>query len=844
MPRGRFVGALALPGLVLALAITAEIARADGAASRRRSLDPWFYYEHLNYAGKYWQEDGGRRIWLPSVPSASGNSLSSFAPPAEANITTANIPLLQWRVNGSCFIMITYPEFPQDRGLLLFVPHEYLVSDGPTPATPPPRRPPRSVAEAGPPLRPILGLQKNPAGAMLLGSRYLSAYAPISDYGALRVPRGPNTATADRPHGALYVPMSSPGKKAARLRLSNVRAGNMRNSSRTWLDHKHVFRAAEPHVYRSPSAAAWPLEISTTGELSFGCDAALVRVRYGREFMGLVLSMKNATPAELLVVPAKEHMHSTDPDATQLPGPSAGPRYRVFIISDVDGARDAELVRALADIAAYPEESRNYVQHISRAYAEFFKHARGDGPLFAASAQLFWRMSGLMAAAGFSLLDAAREHGAVSLTNLVRFRTHVRMLAELASRGAAGCSTGTAFSRVDIWARDAQIDQNLARLAREALGAAEHSLAGAAQAYELLYAAGPNHTDATLEAGASATVSDIYLGFLRGAGVGTRAARRALFFAAAILLGPLERGEFSDTQLEQARTLLLHMTAMCTSDTAAESNAYIRTALDEADHTKRLFLAPDHFSPCAASLRFDLTEMPFVLDALAQTADTSVPAEVVEARTRAVAAALTRWAYRDAVLAAVLPRDAGGCASRVSGRSILMVLPISKDAAFAVSYISLGIGLEYMLEGVDVRRPLHLTYITSECQRRPASIEARRLAYRDTDTDMGLAGSVFMRYTPAGEIASALVIDTGEAQERLIHGPVGDAGDVFSSSVPSTALLLFPNGTVINLLAFDTVLRPSVPTEYLVVSGVGVLLIAASLAGMGRVAWVCARHFK
>ncbi|QPO25155.1 envelope glycoprotein H [Bovine alphaherpesvirus 2] len=847
----------------LVLAITIAVSAAPSPFDEK---DPWFYIKHVNYASKYWHEEDTRRIWLPSIPHDDGSTRSPLAPPDWANITTATIPLLRWRVNGSCFFLITSPEFPRDPGTLLYIPKADLIpghfganagaaalrlrprAARPTPLvlqTPSTTHP--TPPAARPSVEPLVGLHKNPAAAMLLSSRYLSSYAPITDRSSLMVPRGPNTATQNNPRGLMHVPPASPGKRAPRVRLEDLRARNFRNTSRTWLDVGELFRKPAKYVYRSPSAGTWPLEIRDAGELVFGCDSALVRVRYGRDFMGLVISMKNSTPAEVLVAPLKTHLYATSPDMEMLPGPPPGPRYRVFLISSINGKHDHALVSALADVAAYPEDSANYAQHISRAYAEFFKSAPGVNLQGGANAPLFWRMSGLMATAGMSLLDSAHSHGATSLTSLVRFMTHMRILAELASRGAAGCTADSLFLRVNLWPETAlgKVESALKRLALEALKDSERGLSAAAQAYELAFAAGSGATTADIVFSASAAVADIYREFVFGRGLGGRSARRALFFASALILEPVEAGEASSEQLERARMLLLRVTSMCTSDVAAAANARIREVLDdETDHMSSLFWAPDHFSPCAASLRFDLTESAFILDALAQAQGTKVPVDVMETRTRSIASALTRWSHRSTLVRAFMPEPqrtcGGGTASAPEPR---MIIPIARDASFVVTHAPMGRGIEYKLAGVDVRRPLYLTYITTECGSRAADVEPRRLARHESSFDVGLVGSVFLRYTPAGEVTAALAVDTEDAQRKLVGGSKEGEEDVFSSDVPSTALLLFPNGTVINLLAFDTIERPSIPTGYIVASGVGVILIAAAISGIGRVLWSFAPVF-
>ncbi|RKH37000.1 hypothetical protein D7Y23_39465, partial [Corallococcus sp. AB050B] len=123
-------------------------------------------------------------------------------------------------------------------------------------------------------------------------------------------------------------------------------------------------------MYFSPSASTWPVGIWTTGELVLGCDAALVRARYGREFMGLVISMHDSPPAEVMVVPAGQTLDRVGDPADEnppgaLPGPPGGPRYRVFVLGSLTRADNGSALDALRRVGGYPEEGTTYAKFLS-----------------------------------------------------------------------------------------------------------------------------------------------------------------------------------------------------------------------------------------------------------------------------------------------------------------------------------------------------------------------------------------------------------------------------------------------------------------------------------------------
>lgn len=164
-----------------------------------------------------------------------------------------------------------------------------------------------------------------------------------------------------------------------------------------------------------------------------------------------------------------------------------------------------------------------------------------------------------------------------------------------------------------------------------------------------------------------------------------------------------------------------------------------------------------------------------------------------------------------------------------------ILVPITHNASYVVTHSPLPRGIGYKLTGVDVRRPLFLTYLTATCEGSTRDIESKRLVRTQNQRDLGLVGAVFMRYTPAGEVMSVLLVDTDNTQQQIAAGPTEGAPSVFSSDVPSTALLLFPNGTVIHLLAFDTQPVAAIAPGFLAASALGVVMITAALAGILKV---------
>ncbi|ARS01733.1 envelope glycoprotein H [Macacine alphaherpesvirus 1] len=844
-PAYRILAGLAVVAWLAVVAGPAAVAGPASALEREHywvaQADSW-YRNHPRMRA-YWRDGEPSRLWLPNIPNATKLPLGLLAPPAELNLTVATAPLLKWAAPRSCFLFITTPEFPRNPGQLLYVNKTTLLglpaNASLPPATPTPRAP-QLVAQ----LRGFLG---NPAAAALLRSRAWVTHAPVWNPRSLVRPPADPSGSADpvpAPHpGAAFPPDAAPADADPRISARDLAAEHLNNASSTWLVAAGLLRTPFAFVYRSPSSATWPLAVWATGELAFGCDAALVRARYGLRFMGLTLSMRDSAPAEVLVVPAAETLALIGPPGMNeplvLPGPPPGKRYRTFVLGSVVDPRNASAIEALQRAARYPHEDAGHEHYLSRAYAEIF----GAGPPAEPGPRppLFWRVSSILATSGFAFTENTRARGMLRLSDLVDFLAHARVIATLALRGPAGCAPGSTFVRAPLWAAPAraELESRLGRLAAEA-AARDRRSSALALAYQIAFALDDPATTEAVAPSAAHTLDALYAEFIRGRALDAPAVRRALFYATAVLRAPARRGGApSAAQVERGRRSLLLASAMCTSAVAVATHTDLRDALDRSDHRKTFFYAPDHFSPCAASLRFDLAERSFVMDTLAHTPRSNVSVDAMAQKTLGVASALTRWAHANALMRAFVPEAAQTCAGPAHNAEPLVVLPITGNASYVVTHAPLSRGVGYRLAGVDVRQPLFLTYLTETCEGRTREIEPKRLTRTETRRDLGLVGAVFMRYTPAGEIMSALVVDSDHTQQQLAVGPLAGEPDVFTSDVPSTALLLFPNGTVIHLLAFDTLPLPTITPGALAASVLGVVLIAAALAGLARVAWTC-----
>ncbi|BBM13194.1 envelope glycoprotein H [pteropodid alphaherpesvirus 2] len=806
--------------------------------------DPWFGEDYPEHADKYQRAFRHLYLWIPNIPVLKKTPLGILAPPPELGLNITTLPLLQWARPTFCFFLVTTRQFPQDPGKLFYIPQAALLGlpvNASLPQVPPSVRTPL-------PNRDVFQLRglRSPATSLWLQPRVWVSYAPIRDYKALMFRRGPKAATPEFPHGRLHISVGKPPATGVLPTFSHLTTAALAQASTTWINSTGIFRSPHRFAYQFPSSATWPAVIWRTGEFELTCNAARVRAQYGHRFMGLVISSKSATPAEVIVVPASEELLFTGPPlarpARVLPGPPKGPRYRVFVVSSVDSQNNATAIAALQEMAAYPEESSNYAQHLSRAYAVFFQYAL-ETPNPTSQALVFWRISSLLATAGFSFINTVQTQGAVRFADLLSFLTHTRVLARLAAQ-MADCATNTLAVRASFFreAVSEEIYTRLTALLSEVV-TSEESIASHASAYQLAFVLGNPSAYDMAAPSAAHTLYALHAEFVRGHPLNTAAVRRALYYGLAVILSPMDFDTMTPEQRARGRKSLLLATSLCTAQAVTATNTQLQAALQRVDHRRQLFFGPDYVSPCAMSCRFDLTEDNFVLDTLALLPRGNLSVEETEHQTRGVASALTRWRYHNTVIRAFVPEAVVECLGPHSNAEPLIILPVTPNASFVLTHLPIHRGVEYRLAGVDVQRPLFLTFLTASCTGRMGEIESKRLVRPETHTDLGLVGTVFLRYTPAGEVLSVLAIDTDDAQQQLSGVPIPGQPNIFNSDVPSTALLLFPNSSVIHLLAFDIVPSASISTSVAIMSTVGVVLIAATIAGTVRALWSCVPFF-
>ncbi|QOD40197.1 glycoprotein H [Macropodid alphaherpesvirus 2] len=799
--------------------------------------DSWFNPQHP-HSKTYWRDQARQRLWLPNIMTDEDSPLHVLAPPERLNLSVATIPQLNWYDQDFCFFFITNTSYPHDPGMLLYISKDDLRGV---------LRLEPTIASKQAPLLEVSsrdvfqtpGLQYTPAVNSLLRSRSWISYAP-TDNEVEDLPRGVNTATPNHPYGQKHIPIAPPPFNRMTPILLSLTSSAIINATNTWFNGAQLLRPPHRRIYKSSSTATWPIVIWDIGAFTLKCDAAFTHARYGHDFMGLTISMHDSQPVEIFVTPDDVEILSISRlwfgAQISLPGPEAGPNYRVFWSSPITPQKNEALFQALRDAVAYPEESGDYIYPITKAYVTIFEHARAG---FAPPPQptLFWRLSSLLATSGFNFINTVRELGSIRVSDFLNYFSHLRILSRFAAQ-AAGCATPSPTINPEIFDGPTftELRKKLHVVLKEMMNDEDHRSAYV-RAHQLAFALGDLESYNIVAESALQTVRTLYKKFLSGDPLTSVAVRRALFFAGAVLLLPLGHDNPTAEQRERTRQSLMLHTAMCTADVIAHTDAAIQAAMDQADPDRANFLWDfEHASPCMNSMRFDITEETFLFDTLATIPRSNISTQTILEETAGVVAALSPRAYHSDLIRAFISEASMQCLSQIQNRDVdaHVLIPITSNSSYIVTKSPVSQGIHYTLDGVDVKNPLFLTYFTPACVEQTQQIESKRLVRVESSTDIGLVGSVFLRYTPAGEVTSVILVDTPETQRQLVDDPQANT-DLFGSDMPSTALLLFPNGTVVHLLSFDTVAIADIPAHVIFASVVGVVLALLALYGIVRV---------
>ncbi|AVT50688.1 envelope glycoprotein H [Cervid alphaherpesvirus 1] len=669
---------------------------------------------------------------------------------------------------------------------------------------------------------------------------------PLQDW---YFPRARPRAGAARPPPA---PRGTPAGRAATFDVNDVLAGG---AEHFFLPVRADRSQRERHV--ADFAAVWPVSYVPAGQAVLGCERAAVRLAVGVGFLGVSVTSRDLSPLELMVAPA-------DADVRMItafngrgpfppPGPAPGPLRRAYVLGYGSSRLDSHMYSTMREVASYADEPADFRAHLAAAHREAFLMLREAaaaarrGPDAAPApdaAYHAYRVAARLGLALAALTEGALADGYVLAEELVDLDYHLKLLSRVLLGAGLGCAAGGHVRLRALAQLPAPRELHPDAFIPEPAGAALESVVARGHRLRAVYAfAGP---DAPLAARllARGVVSDLYDAFLRGELAWTPPARRALFFAVAASAFPAD-----ERALELARDVARKCTSMCTAGHATAAaldleEAYARVAGGAAGAAG--FELLDVFSPCMASLRLDLLEETHVLDVLSVVPARAALDAWLEAQPSAAAANLSAAAlgmlgrgalFGPAHAAALAPElFAAPCGGWRAGTAVAIV-PVAPNASYVLTRAHPRRGLTYTLQGVDVANPLLVTFVRgASCVSASGAVEARSLAVPGPLDACAYCGSVFVRYLPSGAVMDVALIADKRAELEFSRG-ANSSMPVFNPrlhSGRSRALLLFPNGTVVSVLAFAGHEAPSFSPAYVWASAGGAVLAGGTLFAIAK----------
>ncbi|AVT50623.1 envelope glycoprotein H [Cervid alphaherpesvirus 3] len=660
--------------------------------------------------------------------------------------------------------------------------------------------------------------------------------------------RARSRAGAARPPRA---PRGTPAGRAATFDVNDVLAGG---AERFFLPVRADGSRRERHV--ADFAAVWPVSYVPAGQAVLDCERAAVRLAVGVGFLGVSVTSRDLSPLELMVAPA-------DADVRMItafngrgpfppPGPAPGPRRRAYVIGYGSSRLDSHMYSTMREVASYADEPADFRAHLAAAHREAFlmlreaaaaRRAPGAAPAPDAAYHAY-RVAARLGLALAALTEEALADGYVLAEELVDLDYHLKLLSRVLLGAGLGCAAGGRVRLRALAQLPAPRELHPDAFIPEPAGAALESVVARGHKLRAVYAfAGPDAPPAARLL-AHGVVSDLYDAFLRGELAWTPPARRALFFAVAASAFPADA-----RALELARDVARRCTAMCTAGHATAAaldleEAYARVAGGAGGAAG--FELLDVFSPCMASFRLDLLEEAHVLDVLSAVPARAALDAWLEAQPAAAAANLSAAAlgmlgrgglFGPAHAAALAPElFAAPCGGWGAGAAVAVV-PVAPNASYVLTRAHPRRGLTYTLQGVDVANPLLVTFVRgASCVSASGAVEARRLPVPGPLDACAYCGSVFVRYLPSGAVMDVALIADKRAELEFSRG-ANSSMPVFNPrlhSARSRALLLFPNGTVVGVLAFAGHEAPSFSPAYVWASAGGALLAGGTLFAIAK----------
>ncbi|SCL76950.1 envelope glycoprotein H [Spheniscid alphaherpesvirus 1] len=777
-------------------------------------------------------EHGGN--YNDSLVNLNVTITNSFRVPGSVKISTSS---LNWSIKGFAFVFFSWNEKNSINGQLLYL-EDFIIDRLPI---------------FNEKLTNLL-MSKNMVNYSYVPFKRSQTFMPRST----TVP-GQNDPAPKIPYDGRLEPTSGNAPR----KFSDLTNSDLTNLKTTFVNTGQI-ATNKKTLFLDPFDSFWPVRITELGNFECWSNGGISSVVLGSGFMAATFSSKDHPPLELVVVPKNTGLAiiwpGSDISEHGLPGPSRGPRYKTYVLGHASQDVNTPLFKTMRTIAAYPEESSDYRYHLSQAHliALTMLSTQNYNEFSHSDAEQFFypRLGARIASALFSFIQTGHITGYVSLGEIIDVDINVKLLSRILMYGAAGGSHAS-FRLQSSLTPSNSIAPVLVERALNAIETsklkhfndyAQYRKTALSLAYAI-HSYGSTE-DTRIYVSAEELVYDLYYETLFHTVQWNSTSRHALFFACGILTDParlLTTDAERKSAMASARRTIMATTSMCTATHGINAGLKLHEIEIGITDGKMSFSILDLFSPCMASTRYDFSEDDHLIDLLAAIPSNekltaylnSSPKGRSDAELdllKRTLSVITSWSAYDGSVVSLIAPELVACNADHMKKTIIAALPMPSGGSYIVTRIQPDSGNVYRIDGVSVTQPLFVTFLSGSCTKETNSVLDVNLPVPIRSTDCLYCGCIFMRYKSSGVVMDLLYIPDSNIQKELVAGE--------NSSIPlfnptaydqhSSVLLLFPNGTVVRVLAFERRVSIAVPTTYIIVSLIGITVAGLLLYGIIR----------
>ncbi|ACT83552.1 gH [anatid alphaherpesvirus 1] len=735
---------------------------------------------------------------------------------APYGINSTDLSNLKWIHATTIFFFVTNPKGTKFTGTLLFVPREAGIKFRSIDY-------PDSVMLASPNFARSLACSATPDNLSEYGKIKLKEH--VDDIKHVRPVR-------PKPSG------SNPPKDIAKISFSDIL-----RPSEAFFDPKTLLPSAlEITRFVDPLASVWPVDYYKTAELRFGTDRAEAVANIGDTFMTLTLSMASSRPIEILIAHTRSPMFMIWPrfdTVFEPPHLSISDKFKTYILASFKNSADNEF-RDMTELGAITAEVLEPQNHISEGHLQLLlmlSNAQEEDDVY------FWRrIVTRVALIAFSFITESSSSKFTSLEDYIATDLNTRFLATAVCKTALTGDPDTFFMRTGLTLSEkatsiltTRVIELVDDIHRKSDYGKREPLEEVLNVLRLGYGlAGDKRLDSALDKLSTSLISNLYSDIVMLHMGWNVTAKHTLFFATESTLGS------SVPSMVRARFVLLLLTSMCTDIHAASINVNLQEIFISVTDRGNDFSMLDLFSPCVTALRYDTHEGIHKLYVLSSIPD----------RLRLVAAlksdkdggihkednlnmraerTIERWRNQDITAIKHFLPELFDCGERLNlspDNGLVMLLPLTPNGTFIISRHFLDVGVTYRILGVDVNNPLYITFKHAGCSSSSSNIASVQLPRPGTNTECLYCGCVIMRYTSTGAVLYSVYIADLAMQREFMAG-INSSTPFFNpaSFGGAESLLLFPNGTIVNILAFEQKIEYVIPGTYIAIA-VGGMAVA------------------